>query len=1207
MAESALIVVFLGLLFPLLLLPLASTQTTYYVRPTSESPSRHEDCLTLSEYASETSKYFNSDNLTLVFLPGEHALNTSIDFQLFDSLTLLGNLSSLPNITSKIVCNETSAFTLMNISEVEIKALAFDSCGIQGNFTNSYIIRDSYDYDEVVEIRTADPAISALLIPNFYLVSCHMEHNHLPLLLNNSRAYLSGNKFKDNNGSFGGAVAAYDSTVVFLGQNVFLCNNAVVGGGVFANRSELVFRGTTAFTNNIAEFGGGIGAWVSTITFGNTTSTNTDSFNNSCSKIHACTIIVQNVAQYEGGGVWLVNSTMTQNGGTLNFTRNCAHTGGGMIGINCLITLNGFAILERNSATYRVGRGRRFARGGAVAVHSSTWNSIVATFVGNSAHGAVYSAHKGGAVYSGDSRLKFGTFVHAGATVIAHQQKFTFPPDTHMHHYYQSSFSNNSAWWGGAISADRSTVEFSGNSNFEQNSARIDGGGIYISEKSEIFFGGLSAINNSEYFEGDGDWTKTSKLQFEEHTTFTGNNAGSGGGIATVDCTLVFSGTIELFSNEAWLNGGGINLETSSTLNIFGKGTYINNTAGGSGGVISAYQYSTLNISGNGAYVNNTAGDSGGVVSATQSTAILDGWNTLANNSVGSTGGAVAVTDSTLRNTGKCDFVENWAHYDGGALYAENSDLRLSGVNSFIGNVAKTDGYGGGIYALFTEVTLDGLHTLTNNSARYGGGLAVREQSTLNATTNTNFRENSASYGGAVFAEASGLEFSGVNVFANNVAKSVQYPYEGYGGGIHAEESNITFSGSSNFANNSATYGGALAITSYDMNQFLYLTPSASIAFLDNYAQEYGGAIFVRDAHDPFVFCRRDLGILARTCFIKLYLNGGSLPLVRLPDLFYGTYKYMHKCIGHIVTEGNFAEEGGSAIYGGALHGCRVEFSPEHPCKYDGCSNGTCYMSGIEAVAALSRTSVEQLTRYSLNIVSDSYKVCICDVDSRKPNCKKRPVSRNAYPGETVFLLLVAVGEKDELLSGAAVILANISESEEARLGIRQNTQPANLCTFLGYTLFSSSTRSAKLTLSTEGPCGEPGIPLYVNVNFLSCPAGFTLSQFGSCGCERRLQQYTNSCDINNRAFTRNGQFWMGFDHSHDLILHPHCPFDYCKLETLSFTLNSTDLQCAHRDLVHSVEAASLALASTWEAHSVQPAPMRSCSSFSPLSLQNFF
>ncbi len=70
-----------------------------------------------------------------------------------------------------------------------------------------------------------------------------MKHNHLPLLLNKSRVYLQDNKFQSNRGWFGGAKAAYNSTVVVLGQNLFQRNEAEAGGGVFASGSELVFRG----------------------------------------------------------------------------------------------------------------------------------------------------------------------------------------------------------------------------------------------------------------------------------------------------------------------------------------------------------------------------------------------------------------------------------------------------------------------------------------------------------------------------------------------------------------------------------------------------------------------------------------------------------------------------------------------------------------------------------------------------------------------------------------------------------------------------------------------------------------------------------------------------------------------------------------------------------------------------------------------------
>ena len=39
----------------------------------------------------------------------------------------------------------------------------------------------------------------------------------------------------------------------------------------------------------------------------------------------------------------------------------------------------------------------------------------------------------------------------------------------------------------------------------------------------------------------------------------------------------------------------------------------------------------------------------------------------------------------------------------------------------------------------------------------------------------------------------------------------------------------------------------------------------------------------------------------------------------------------------------------------------------------------------------------------------------------------------------------------------------------------------------------------------------------------------------------------------------------MGLDHTaNGIILHSHCPFDYCKSHSVRFTLNETDIQCSY-------------------------------------------
>ena len=65
-------------------------------------------------------------------------------------------------------------------------------------------------------------------------------------------------------------------------------------------------------------------------------------------------------------------------------------------------------------------------------------------------------------------------------------------------------------------------------------------------------------------------------------------------------------------------------------------------------------------------------------------------------------------------------------------------------------------------------------------------------------------------------------------------------------------------------------------------------------------------------------------------------------------------------------------------------------------------------------------------------------------------------------------------------------------------------------------------------------------------------------------------------CNINDQSILRKETVWIGLDEQSDnnsqgLILHPHCPFHYCKPESdsVTFTLNNTDLQCNYNRSGH--------------------------------------
>ena len=132
-------------------------------------------------------------------------------------------------------------------------------------------------------------------------------------------------------------------------------------------------------------------------------------------------------------------------------------------------------------------------------------------------------------------------------------------------------------------------------------------------------------------------------------------------------------------------------------------------------------------------------------------------------------------------------------------------------------------------------------------------------------------------------------------------------------------------------------------------------------------------------------------------------------------------------------------------------------------------------------------------------------------------------------------------------------------------------------CTKLNFTVFSLS-QSMTVELRADNSlyvqsfqCFAYEYMLVIRVNLTqTCPPGFNISESEkSRVCKQRLAQYTQKSNITNRLryITRDsgGLFWVGYNNqSNELILHPHCPFDYCLNFTVVFPLNNTDMQCAY-------------------------------------------
>ena len=92
--------------------------------------------------------------------------------------------------------------------------------------------------------------------------------------------------------------------------------------------------------------------------------------------------------------------------------------------------------------------------------------------------------------------------------------------------------------------------------------------------------------------------------------------------------------------------------------------------------------------------------------------------------------------------------------------------------------------------------------------------------------------------------------------------------------------------------------------------------------------------------------------------------------------------------------------------------------------------------------------------------------------------------------------------------------------------------------------------------------------PVYVSVQLLDCPPGFTLTGQHRCDCNDRILRNLLTCNINNQTVHRYGNIWINANFSgnssNGVIVHRHCPFGYCKQDPVNVDLTNPDTQCAY-------------------------------------------
>ena len=681
------------------------------------------------------------------------------------------------------------------------------------------------------------------------------------------------------------------------------------------------------------------------------------------------------------------------------------------------------------------------------------------------------------------------------------------------------------------------------------------GGAICYLSTSSVNDNYFYASGGAVYMDTSNDLTLTGNY-------FQNNSAACGGALGVWKSTLII--TENVFRNNRAINliavdyfsidegVGGVLSSVYSTLTLEGN-AFQDNSVNADSGIAGALfvLLSCINLTGN-SFKGNSA-YIGGTLLALDSSLTLTG-NTFQRNSAYTFGGAVDVENSTgsIRN----NTFQNHSSLNGGALSVSNSILNLTG-NTFRFNTATQGGaimafhnsvldltnnhfsessakmLGGAILVIGnSSARLCGINVIRSNTAQYGGGIATLD-SQLELVGNTSFMENTANYGGGLYAH--NTRINGNATFTSNLA------VEG-GGAVYAAKSILHFKGSVAFINNSAVNGNGGGLLLSGESKF-YLQPDTHAYFINNSAKSTGGAIKVEE-YDPLTYCIYDMmsyDVSSNECFFQLQNQTEHWENKTASEI----ERIIEELNVKIYFGNNSALKAGADLHGGSVDNC----------TFSNIKTNLCYMCPTSGEIF----DIIVDTENKPDISSNPLHICTCR--DNLTNCSGSYFPEPVYPGGTLEIPVIAHGQRN----GTTTAVIQVLSTPSVFRGTENIQSINNDCTTLKYTVRASSTQ--EMTLYAEGPCPPTETnTLRILIDMQQCPPGFRLSQFQPvCICAERLQRFTNTCLIDHKTVLQphEAEFWVGYDaESQGLILHPHCPFDYCTSKRLYLAVDDSDRQC---------------------------------------------
>ena len=808
--------------------------TVYQIKSSldQDCPNVEQTCVTLSDFSTNftTDTNDNNESIILVFIPGNHILESQLTFTNLSSVAMVKSNATMVSQPVLITCNNDANFEFIELNSLLVVGLTFIHCrGTKVESVHTFTLKDSifqgqyYYYGTALKLDRVAASIVGSSFSSFggesieYFVTCYRwgttYHTSLrvggAIIANHSRLDIDISNFQRNTADIGGVIYSVHQSIVSITNSNFTDNSAnFVGPGEYychCGGGVVQSDGTSSIYISNSQFRG-----------------------NSASRSAGGVVSV-----VDSGGVNSdISITITNNSA---FTDNSAGGNGGVVSVyssdtsklNMTLTISDCDIMNSNAW-----------HGGVVSVYSEDSTDVDIIMTITDSDFTSNTASYGGVFYVEVSSSKYAVHLPVTATLAIAHSKFIHNTANRIGGVYRvyigsrgqsvtvvvnisdhSIFSDNKAInniirsRGGVIGArgygPTSLAVHIADSEIKRNKG-YNGGVVSIKTYSpssgfsaDLVFTGCKFIANQANhgsvvnieFEGD-DYFHSCVTQSE----FCNNTATTDGGVLYLVSENNRGENVEIIDSKFIGNRagdrGGVAYTSSVEHFTVTESQFSLNSAGNSGGVIALTIRGMITMT-RCSFTHNSVDTSGrgGVLNTQSGRLFLELTNFTSN--VATSGGVLWIEDATVTNFSSTIFDGNLAEVDGGVIYSQRSNTNFRGT-IFVKNRADNNG---GTMFIDGGSTLIRNSTFCNNSAGNDGGVIkayLMDDASIELSV---FTSNAAEYDGGVIS---------IDQCVTNITETLFDGNKANAGGVMKIEQGNTILSKSTLIHNEASAGGVI-------------------------------------------------------------------------------------------------------------------------------------------------------------------------------------------------------------------------------------------------------------------------------------------------------------------------------------------------------------------------------------------------------------